>query len=86
LYVDRIAVDPVARKLGIGRALYKAVFDQAISDGQTGVTCEVNLKPPNPESMAFHSKLGFRPVGEQDTDNGAKRVCLLAKNLLESTT
>jgi uncharacterized protein len=72
--------------MGLGKALYNKVFDQAKTQGLSLVTCEVNILPPNPESMAFHSKLGFRPVGEQDTDKGAKRVCLLAKNLLESKT
>ena len=39
--------------------------------------CEVNIHPPNPESMAFHIKCGFGQVGEQETEGGKKRVALL---------
>jgi predicted GNAT superfamily acetyltransferase len=42
------------------------------------VTCEVNLDPPNPRSLAFHERLGFREVGRQATKGGAFTVVLLA--------
>ncbi len=78
LYVDRIVVDGAARGSGVGRLLYEAVFERARSTGRAEVTCEVNLEPPNPESMAFHTRLGFAPVGEQSTKGGTIRVALLA--------
>jgi predicted GNAT superfamily acetyltransferase len=45
------------------------------------VTCEVNLDPPNPESLAFHARLGFARVGEQETKGGSVTVALLAAEL-----
>lgn len=78
LYVDRIVIDGSRRGAGTGRALYSAVFELARVDGMREVTCEVNLDPPNPESLAFHSRLGFRRIGEQATKNGSVTVALLA--------
>ena len=78
LYVDRIVIDGERRGAGIGRALYEAVFDLARTGGLREVTCEVNLDPPNPESLAFHARLGFARVGEQETKNGSVTVALLA--------
>ena len=78
LYVDRIVIDGARRGAGIGRALYEAVFDLARTGGLREVTCEVNLDPPNPESLAFHARLGFARVGEQETKNGSVTVVLLA--------
>lgn len=48
------------------------------------VTCEVNIRPPNPESLAFHDRQGFVEVGTQETEDGRKTVSLRAKSLLES--
>lgn len=81
LYVDRIVVAPDARGNGIGRELYDRIFALARLEGRTEVTCEVNLLPPNPESLAFHARLGFERVGEQDTTGGTVRVALLAARI-----
>ncbi len=78
LYVDRIVIGEDSRGSGLGRLLYGAVFDRARTDGRGEVTCEVNVQPPNPASMAFHQALGFARVGEQWTKGGATRVALLA--------
>ncbi|WP_307806996.1 GNAT family N-acetyltransferase [Naasia sp. SYSU D00057] len=78
LYIDRIVVDGHIRGAGIGRALYDAVFAKAKADGRPEVTCEVNLQPPNPQSLAFHERMGFSRVGEQHTKGGAYTVALLA--------
>lgn len=59
LYLDRIAIHPWARKRGVGRALYAALSKQGLP-----VACEVNTVPLNQESLDFHAKLGFEPVGE----------------------
>ncbi|HXV37437.1 MAG TPA: hypothetical protein VEC18_09820 [Myxococcota bacterium] len=40
--------------------------------------------PPNPGSLAFHERCGFVEVGRQDTDGGAKLVCLVSKDLSRS--
>jgi predicted GNAT superfamily acetyltransferase len=76
LYCDRIVVAAHRRKQGWGRAAYGAVFAAA---GTRVVTCEVNLRPANDASLAFHGALGFREIGIQDVGGGAKRVVMLAR-------
>lgn len=78
LYIDRIVIDASRRGAGTGRALYEAVLQRARAEGVSEVTCEVNLDPPNPESLAFHARMGFERVGEQETKNGSVTVALLA--------
>jgi predicted GNAT superfamily acetyltransferase len=78
LYVDRIVVDEAWRGQRIGQLLYAAVFELADEEGRDEVTCEVNLDPPNPGSLAFHARLGFERVGEQATKGGSVTVALLA--------
>ena len=83
VYVDRIVVAPAFRRAGVGAALYGDLA-RRLPDDCPSLTCEVNVRPANPESLAFHRKLGFEDVGEQETGGGAKRVCLLAKPLLRA--
>ena len=82
VYIDRIVVGPQFNGLGIGRALYVDVERVTLLSGESGVapilTCEVNLEPPNPGSMAFHKKLGFGEVGQLVADEG-KLVSLMVK-------
>jgi uncharacterized protein len=78
MYVDRIVVAPDAHGRGLGRALYAATARQALEAGLPEVTCEVNLEPPNPQSLAFHRRLGFEQVGTQWTTGGTVQVALLA--------
>ena len=77
VYLDRIAVDPAYRRLGIGKAFYAHLVERF-----TGVfahlLCEVNVRPRNEASLLFHHSIGFREVGQQDTDGGNKTVSLLA--------
>jgi len=79
LYVDRIVVAEHLRSQGVGTALYEEVFAHARRLGLGLVTAEVNLEPPNPRSLAFHERLGFRRVGEQATKGGTVHVALLAR-------
>lgn len=81
LYIDRIVIDEERRGLGVGRTLYTEVFDLARAEGRAEVTCEVNTDPPNPESLAFHARLGFERIGEQSTKAGTVTVALLAATL-----
>ncbi|MBB5632407.1 hypothetical protein BKA04_000630 [Cryobacterium mesophilum] len=80
LYVDRIVVAESARGMRVGQTLYERVVALAVAAGRTEVTCEVNLDPPNPGSLAFHHRMGFREVGRQQTDYAT--VALLARPLL----
>lgn len=77
LYVDRIAVASRCHGQGIGRALYAAVFDAARRNGFSTVTCEVNTLPANPDSLAFHARLGFERVGDLVHVPGEKAVAML---------
>ena len=80
LYIDRVVVDGAARGRGIGRMFYKDLE----SFGRQRVpclTCEVNLRPRNDGSLRFHEQLGFRQVGTQRTEGGAKEVSLLLKEI-----
>ncbi len=44
------------------------------------IVCEVNLEPPNPKSLKFHSSLGFHKV-TQLTTQGGREVLFLSKKL-----
>ncbi|MBB4265806.1 GNAT family N-acetyltransferase [Roseospira visakhapatnamensis] len=79
LYVDRVVVASDARGRGVGRALYRTVMRAAAVHHRRDarVICEVNERPPNPGSMAFHKALGFRPIGRVDYGTGAKAVRFL---------
>jgi len=80
-YIDRIVVSPSAKGTGIGRALYESVFEHARQCGANEVTAEINVRPANPGSMAFHEHLGFQRLSEQETKGGTIRVALLARSV-----
>ena len=84
LYVDRIVVADGHRSTGLGAVLYDAVFAAARDAGAAEVDCEVNVEPPNPGSLAFHGRLGFREVGRQSTKGGTVVVALLAREVAAS--
>lgn len=75
-YTDRICVADHARGNGIGEALYNALFELEKDSGRS-VVCEVNERPPNPGSLKFHKRLGFRDIGRQD--HGDKAVVYLER-------
>jgi predicted GNAT superfamily acetyltransferase len=81
IYVDRIVVAASGRGLGVGSQLYAAFADRGVADGFDVMLAEVNIRPRNDVSLAFHDARGFVSVGEQDTDGGAKRVTMLEKSL-----
>ncbi len=79
-YVDRVAVAPFARRQGVGSRLYDEFA--AILRGRVPVlTCEVNIRPANDSSMAYHERHGFVRVATQELDDGRKKVALMEKRL-----
>jgi pyridoxamine 5'-phosphate oxidase len=81
LYVDRVVVSADARRRGVASALYDRLEAHARAIGGRELTCEVNVRPPNPESLAFHLAREFVEVGRHDIDGGRLRVVLLARRL-----
>lgn len=83
-YIDRVAVAAAFRRHGLASRLYDD-FAASVPDSVTAMTCEVNILPPNEESMRFHSRLGFSQVGSQTTENGTKEVAMLLRRLGRAT-
>lgn len=78
LYIDQIAVAPSFWRRGMGCELYNTAFQRAKKDGTGSFCCEVNLVPPNPQSMDFHRRIGFKAVAEISLNDG-RTVALLVK-------
>lgn len=76
MYVDRIVISPIFQVKGLGTAFYNDLsnFSKRIVPR---ITCEVNINPPNKESVLFHTKYGFKQVGTQFIDSGTKEVSLM---------
>ena len=76
IYVDRIVIKSKHRGKGLGKAFYSDLTK--FSKHKTNyITCEVNIKPKNRDSIIFHKKYGFNEVGTQKTENGKKEVSLM---------
>jgi len=80
LYVDQVAVARARWRAGVGAALYADLERAARARGAAVLTCEVNLEPPNPRSLAFHTRLGFSEVGRLKVSDG-RFVALLERVL-----
>ena len=78
LYVDRIVIAPAFHRQGFGALFYQQAWTFA-KQRATVLCCEVNLEPPNPQSMAFHLALGFAERAQQSTEGGDKLVSLLVR-------
>lgn len=81
VYVDRVVTAAFARNRGLARQLYVALIDAARRAGRESVVCEVNIDPPNPGSLAFHTRLGFAPVGEAVLPERGRTVRYLERRL-----
>ena len=85
LYLDRIVVAERARKSGVGRALYDDIQEFARARWPR-IALEVNLRPPNPGSLAFHQRMGFSQVGIREEDGGEKAVALMERRTATSAS
>jgi predicted GNAT superfamily acetyltransferase len=64
VYLDRIAIDSNHQNRGLGVLLYQAVEQHMLNSGEYSLLCcEVNLEPPNPGSLRFHQRIGFKECG-----------------------
>lgn len=76
LYIDRVVVSVKMHGKGLGRMLYQSVFEHAKQIDVPYVTAEIDINPPNPGSLKFHEKFGFKEVGKQSVSDGKKVVSL----------
>ena len=60
-YLDRIVLHEAHRRRGLGSFVYDVVEEDARRHGR--LTLEVNLRPRNEPSLAFHAARGFMEVG-----------------------
>jgi uncharacterized protein len=81
LYIDRIAISQRVKGQGVGRALYNEALKLAAELGEMRLTAEVNEEPPNPQSMAFHEKMGFRHLLSRTSPRLGKVVAMLERPL-----
>lgn len=63
-YCHFIGVRPDLRGTGIGEELYRRFFELARANGRAVVRAVTS--PVNTGSIAFHRRLGFRLVGDED--------------------
>ena len=70
LYVDRIAVQKQFRRKGIAEKIYTKVIDKG-KENNLDILCEVNTRPSNEASMAFHQKMGFQEIGTNDFEKNS---------------
>ena len=80
-YVDRIALAPAVRGLGVADALYDDLEAWARATGRPVLCAEVNVVPPNPRSLRFHERRGFTIVDELAPYGGDERVAMVEKPL-----
>lgn len=78
-YIDRVAVAAHLHGSGVGRAMYEALFADMAAAGVDRITCEVNTRPPNPGSIAFHHRMGFTRVGVRGDAKGT--AAMMARRL-----
>ena len=81
IYIDRIVIEGAYQNKGLGKIFYEDLITFSKSSASKRIACEVNIKPLNEKSIIFHDSLGFKEVGQQDTNQGEKRVSLMALDI-----
>lgn len=84
LYIDRIAVAPRTRRLGVGSALYDDIAGFARGRWSC-LLAEVNRDPPNPISVVFHERHGFVTVGalQHESDSAHYKTVIMFRRAIE---
>ncbi len=86
VYIDRIIISETTHGRGVARALYADLERFARSQGADALTCEVNTRPDNPRSHAFHLRSGFLAIGDRAYPDGRSAVRYYAKTLQPRAT
>ena len=73
IYVDRVVIDSKNQNKGFGKIFYNDLKDTFYNKASI-MTCEVNIRPYNKQSIDFHKKYGFKEVGTKNTENNKKTV------------
>jgi predicted GNAT superfamily acetyltransferase len=60
-YLDRIVLDQGVRRQGLGGFVYDEI--ERVAKRHHRLTLEVNLRPRNEGSLAFHARRGYTEVG-----------------------
>lgn len=74
LYLDRIAVSDAFRRRGVASLLYDEMEARAGRHGR--MVLEVNSRPPNEPSLAFHRRRGYREIGHLLQTDGKETVMM----------
>ena len=82
LYIDRVVVSLKMQGGGLGKVLYEHIFNYAKETGVDYIAAEIDINPPNPGSLIFHEKFGFKEVGRQRVAGGKKLVSLQVVSLM----
>jgi ribosomal protein S18 acetylase RimI-like enzyme len=75
-YIHLAGVDPALRRAGLGAAMYRRFFDEAIRRGAHTVRCVTG--PRNRASLAFHRAMGFAVDPSESMDARRHRRCIPA--------
>ncbi|MCX6954695.1 MAG: GNAT family N-acetyltransferase [Verrucomicrobia bacterium] len=79
LYICQVVVAPEYRRQRIGRAFYATMEATARRSGVRLLCCDVNTRPPNPESFAFHRRLGLAEIGSRIAGDGTAIAFLVRR-------
>ncbi len=86
LYIDRVVVAGSAQGQGIGKLMYRSLFNYARHSGASLITCEFDVEPPNATSQRFHESLGFKALGTQHVGPAKKLVSLQGVSIAAENT
>ena len=76
-YLDRIVLHQACRRRGVAGVVYDEL--ELVAAAYGCLALEVNLQPPNPASLAFHTARGYREVGQ--LGDAAHLVTMMTKAL-----
>ena len=79
IYVDRIIFNESYQDQGDGTVFYDDLIN-SIKNTSLDITCEINTKPYNKQSINFHKKYGFKKVGRKDINSEKSVIYMIFEN------